>query len=276
TNMGEMFSGATSFNGDIAAWDVSNVTDMYRMFYGATSFNRDLAGWDVRNVTNHEEFSLGSCPLLENYLPSVRSWTKYTVGDIGPAGGYIFYVDGRGYDSEGVLPSYRYLEAAPFGWYDTDGDGIYWEDDDPSFEWGSYMYEVSPSAKMTGIGTGKINTENIVAYHDRLGALYPEKGDYYSNPEAYYEPSDGTVAAKVCKEAVISGYNDWYLPSLEEFKQIQNNLISKRIGGFRGSVFSNYWTSTESSERYAASWGWSRVSYTSKYKSYYIRPIRAF
>ncbi|MDO6435938.1 BspA family leucine-rich repeat surface protein [Cyclobacterium sp. 1_MG-2023] len=52
TNMNGMFSGATSFNGDISAWDVSNVTEMYGMFFEATSFNGDLSSWDVSSVTD--------------------------------------------------------------------------------------------------------------------------------------------------------------------------------------------------------------------------------
>ena len=39
-----------SFNGDLSAWDVSNVTYMTRMFFGVTAFNGDLSSWDVSNV----------------------------------------------------------------------------------------------------------------------------------------------------------------------------------------------------------------------------------
>jgi len=42
-----MFNGATSFNGDINSWDVSNVNNMFNMFNSATSFNQDLSGWCV-------------------------------------------------------------------------------------------------------------------------------------------------------------------------------------------------------------------------------------
>lgn len=52
TDMNYMFSGATSFNGNLSNWDVSNVTNMRRMFWNASSFNGDIGNWDVSNVTD--------------------------------------------------------------------------------------------------------------------------------------------------------------------------------------------------------------------------------
>lgn len=49
-DMGYMFNGATSFNGDISGWDVGNVKYMDYMFSSASSFNQDLGNWDVGNV----------------------------------------------------------------------------------------------------------------------------------------------------------------------------------------------------------------------------------
>ena len=45
-----MFERASSFNGDISAWNVSTVTDMQGMFSRASSFNQPLADWDVSGV----------------------------------------------------------------------------------------------------------------------------------------------------------------------------------------------------------------------------------
>ncbi|MGH4037589.1 MAG: BspA family leucine-rich repeat surface protein [Sphaerochaeta sp.] len=39
-----------TFNGDISAWDVSDVSNMSCMFKGAQSFNQPLNDWDVSNV----------------------------------------------------------------------------------------------------------------------------------------------------------------------------------------------------------------------------------
>ena len=44
TNMGGVFSDASTFNQDLSKWDVSAVTYMGFMFYEAGAFNRKLCG----------------------------------------------------------------------------------------------------------------------------------------------------------------------------------------------------------------------------------------
>ena len=46
----------STFNQDISAWDVSNVTHMSKMFR-ESSFNQDLSGWNVDNVNDCWTFS---------------------------------------------------------------------------------------------------------------------------------------------------------------------------------------------------------------------------
>ena len=49
TNMSNMFCYASSFNGDLSAWNTSACTDMNGMFPSASSFNGDLSGWLINN-----------------------------------------------------------------------------------------------------------------------------------------------------------------------------------------------------------------------------------
>ena len=51
-DMSGMFENASSFNGTIGSWNVSQVTDMSSMFSGASAFNQPLNGWNVLQVTD--------------------------------------------------------------------------------------------------------------------------------------------------------------------------------------------------------------------------------
>jgi len=70
TDMGRMFQGAGSFNGDLSTWDVGKVTDMGRMFQGAGSFNGDLSGWNTSGVTTMQNMFLGA----GSFNGDVSSW----------------------------------------------------------------------------------------------------------------------------------------------------------------------------------------------------------
>jgi hypothetical protein len=67
---------------------------------------------------------------------------EYALGDIGPAGGHIFYVNPN-YATDG----WRYLEAAPF-------------DQSAGAAWGCFRTEI-PGARGIDVGTGRQNTIDI-------------------------------------------------------------------------------------------------------------------
>jgi uncharacterized protein (TIGR02145 family) len=71
----------------------------------------------------------------------------------------------------------------------------------------------------TDIGSGMLNTEII--------------------SKACNEPN---IAAKVCRNLVINGYDDWYLPSKDELNKLYLNRIA--IGGF-AYIQPYYWSSSE-------------------------------
>tara|TARA_Y100000389_G_scaffold205108_1_gene263299 strand:+ start:23660 stop:23968 length:309 start_codon:yes stop_codon:yes gene_type:complete len=55
-----MFSGATSFNGVIANWDTSKVTNFSNMFILAGTFNQDIGNWNIANVTDYRDMFNGA------------------------------------------------------------------------------------------------------------------------------------------------------------------------------------------------------------------------
>ncbi|GHT80490.1 hypothetical protein FACS189467_2750 [Bacteroidia bacterium] len=76
-----------------------------------------------------------------NTLPALPSATKtYKVGDIGPAGGIVFY------DKFNSAGGWRYLEVAPASTEQT-------------MEWG--LYNATLGSTQTGLGAGKQNTQRI-------------------------------------------------------------------------------------------------------------------
>jgi hypothetical protein len=162
--------------------------------------------------------------------------TVYELGDAGPAGGLIFYVD-----AADAFP-WTYLEAAPAS---TEFSEI----------WSNVVKDpVGPGAQGTAIGTGKANTEAIVA-----------------------QAGLAAGAAKACADLVAGGYDDWFLPSKGELAAIRDNLYVKDLGSFHGD---NYWSSTEydEDEAYLSEFSKAYVNETqyAKNASQYARAIRAF
>ncbi|TVR53587.1 MAG: DUF1566 domain-containing protein [Spirochaetaceae bacterium] len=139
-----------------------------------------------------------------------------SIGDVGPAGGWIFFIDEAG-EHEG----WTYLEAAP---EEAEGTEI---------PWGGRGTEVGVEGQGIGIGTGAANTAAIVAALDLAGV-----SDEY--------------AARFADELEVTNdgdtFSDWFLPSRDELDLMHKNLSENGIGGF----FSDdnypdyvYWSSTE-------------------------------
>lgn len=121
----------------------------------------------------------------------------YSHRDIGPAGGWVFYVKSSYSDG------WRYLEAAPT--------------DRTSHPWGTYGL-ILPGADGSAIGTGLQNTLDIVRYDP----LDDTAADDCAN---YCIVSNGVV------------YDDWFLPSYDELVAMYLNLKSKGIGDFSNRFY---------------------------------------
>jgi hypothetical protein len=134
----------------------------------------------------------------------------YKIGDVGPAGGMIFYDKGNN------TGGWRYLEAAPA---ETEITAI-WVSDARAFMGINKPFDLEDSVKK--IGTGKTNTQDIDAYAKANGGGFG-------------------WAAVECADLSVNGFDDWFLPSLDELNFMYGNLHRKEEGGFRNE---NYWSST--------------------------------
>ena len=166
------------------------------------------------------------------------------VGDTGPGGGIVFYVDlNRPAGS-------RYFEAACVGWQnDCDGTTV-----DPLVKWGCNGTLIS-GAGSQAIGTGEQNTADIVTDC----------------------PTSG-IAAHLANDLVLGGQTDWFLPSKDELNEMFTNLHSPvtPLGGFSTDVF--YLSSSEDDDAsaFAQRFDDGVQDNRSKGTTYYVRPVRVF
>ncbi len=121
----------------------------------------------------------------------------YRIGDTGPAGGTVFYVNPdyvKGSTDEDT--NWHYLEAAP-------------EDLPGSYSWGpdgSFGTE-------DGVGKGKKNTRTLI------------------NAEGTFPAAEACVAYKGGK------YTDWFLPSIAEVRLLYSRLFEEDMGGIWGREY---------------------------------------
>jgi len=181
----------------------------------------------------------------------------YSVGQAGPGGGTIFYVDmARAAGSQ-------YFEAACAGWQNNcDGTTV-----DPLAGWGCYGTEIA-GADGTAIGAGGQNTADIVAGCGTAG-----------------------TAARLADNYSYNGLDDWFLPSKDELNALckwaysdtanavcnddGSGSLSLTYGGVSDYA---YWSSSESADVNA--WDQNPASgeqyHHDKGYPYCVRPVRAF
>lgn len=165
----------------------------------------DIAGWETEDG---EEYDFAT-PLKDDItIKAVWKYHEYSIGDTGPAGGYIFYdcdADNESGNADGLKSEecgWRYLEVAPAEVY-------------PSESWGD---EIAVKTE-AGIGKGKTNTERMLRI--------VEYNAYYS-----------FTAAENAAGYTLNGYDDWFLPREKELLALYENETLKNK--FR----QKYWSST--------------------------------
>lgn len=205
--------------------------------YGTHSFPSEATAVDQGDGTYKFEKKCTEC----GYSVVVSS---ANVGDIGPAGGIVFYDKGEYSDG------WRFLEAAPRDLGTVDGVVVVnYTSTKTLYFFGYYRNSYNGSnlyvngtktynaANCTGkaIGTGKSNTELLV---NAMG----------NNP---YSQDSGAKTienypAKLCSDLEYNGFDDWFLPSRDELVLMCSNMT--KIGGFVTNDNYYYWSSSESYE----------------------------
>jgi surface protein len=296
TDMGYMFSEATSFNGDLSSWNVSNVTNMYVMFYYAPSFNGDLSSWDVSSVTDMSYMFEGA----SSFNADLSSWDVSNVTDMSN----MFYNPFLSLSEENQCAIQYSFSTNPNWTYDwcLDECGVPNGDNSCLDECGVPNGDNSTCLDCAGVvngtsedlGCGCGNPAAQAGYTCNGNEVY-HIGDQHAGGIVFQMNEDGTGlvadlqdlvdmdwndAMDAAANATSQGYDDWYLPSIEELELMYNTIGN---GGPEGNIggFSSYyyWSSSEydSNGAWYVLFSYGNTNYLSKYNpTGRVRVIRAF
>lgn len=238
------FSGNGNVSGEvptysITAWTGSTVTlpdNTRHLAKGSHLFD----GWNTSPDGSGFTFQPGESFMMPaESVTLYANWLRiYQVGDIGPAGGTIFY--DKGTYSDG----WRYLEAAP-----------------ESTEWVGRIWGLEELDNVVGtlsdFGAGKENTRLIV--------------------EQFELANGGNYAAYLADQLVYNWYDDWYLPSRTELHFMQSKLHAAGLGGFTDVGYWSS-TADEALDDYAylVPFDTNTMSMASTENPYRVRAVRSF
>jgi hypothetical protein len=215
---GIMYNGA--FEGDMQYWN----GNAWMMISAPAEDASSLSFCDGQPT-----WTQGECPVF------------YEIGDVGPAGGWIFYI------TDGGLHG---IEAAPLDQDEYYGTGA---------EWGCYG-EIVSGAFGTSVGEGKTNTATILAH------------TCTNEPDMGNKPHRAAILASSHN---YNGFEGWFLPSKDELNLMYENLHINGVGGFADT---SYWSSSQINNNFAWQQYFTNGSMASNGKGYSqrVRAVRVF
>jgi hypothetical protein len=92
--------------------------------------------------------------------------------------------------------------------------------------------------------------------------------------------STAGIAARICDQLVLNGYDDWFLPSKAELNLMHNTLHEQGLGNF--STGAPYWSSSQGHKEDSFAWLFSDEVksyvglFVTKSSVIYVRAIRVF
>jgi len=175
--------------------------------------------------------------------PVVGGGKVYKVGDVGPAGGLIFYDKGDNVDG------WRYMEVAPV-------------EAEKKFAWWiqRHLSSVPNKGGKTAVGDGKDNTQELMKHVNENCGIY----------------NNELPAILYCSTLETNGYKDWFLPSKGELHLMRQNLHIMGLGKFSNEE--KYWSSSGGGLSYYVDFKFnsSDAAWFSATHTYLVRPARRF
>jgi WD40 repeat protein len=221
----------------------------------------------LRTQDQKEEGEIGvvaGIPVIQEFKQGYYTLTVTYKGTTTPGGLQKIEVkNGKSYEEDLKSPDYNVVfTVTDIGGTGPAGGIVFYKKSDNSGGW-QYLEAAPRSADREAVwtpaqitingtsGRGKANTQAI------LNATNRQKG----------------TAAQICDTFSFSGYNDWFLPSIEELEQLRNVASSNSTFSLLNEA---YWSSTQAStERAYIVYRGQRTQY-SKDETRKVRPVRAF
>lgn len=192
---------------------------------------------------------------------------QYKVGDTGPGGGIIIYVDPFGFDiltdpqNPTIAKVAHYIEVAP--------------------------EDIADGAPVTWASRGDIFApRNGIATYPQFGAGLYNTNFILRTTDPVVNPGDPNApAAKHCDGYIYNKMNDWYLPSQDELIEIRTFALNNPSNPVtKNMIGKTYWTSTDTINSYpvcieistSANWRNTDLKWHETAARHYVRPIRAF